>query len=84
VPEPGGNALDDRRQFVVILRLVAATTGRLLYGEVIDVDMGPTGRFAGWRGMTKAVRNWLADEMTDLPEPAPRPVDDEPESHVEH
>jgi len=84
VPEPGPDALADRRQLVVILRLVAATTGRLLYGEVIDVEAGPTGRFADWRGMTTAVRRWLADELTDSPEPGHGPAAHEPESHVEH
>jgi hypothetical protein len=83
VPHQGPDALADRRQLVVILRLVAATTGRLLYGEVIDVETGPTGRFADWRGMTAAVRAWLADEMSEPQEPAPRPVIHEPENHIE-
>lgn len=74
MPEPGPDALADRRQLVVIVRLVTAATGRLLYGEVIDVDSGSAGRFADWRGMTAAVRHWLADELSDVggldPEPA--------------
>ena len=84
MPQPDPDALADRRQLVVILRLVAATTGRLLYGEVIDVETGPTGRFVGWRGMTSAVRTWVVRELEDAAEPDLRPVDDEPDRPVEH
>jgi hypothetical protein len=84
VPDPGPDALAERRQLVVILRLVAAATGRLLYGEVIDVETGPTGRFADWRGMTAAVRTWLADEMAEPPEPEQPPVVHEPETPGQH
>ena len=84
MPDPGRDALADRHQLVVILRLVVADTGRLLYGEVIDVETGPTGRFADWRGMTTAVRTWMADEMAESPDADPRRVADKPESHVKH
>ena len=80
MPDPGPDALAERRQLVVILRLVTAATGRLLYGEVIDVETGPTGRFVGWRGLTAAVRSWLADEMAESPEPEPPHVVHEPET----
>jgi hypothetical protein len=65
VPIPDQESLADRRQLVVVLRLVAGTTGQLLYGEVIDAQTGPIGRFMGWRGMTAAVRSWLAREVRD-------------------
>jgi hypothetical protein len=83
VPEPGPDALADRRQLVVVLRLVADTTGRLLYGEVIDVETGPTGRFVGWRGMTSAVRTWVARELEEPSDPDQRPVIYEPDTPVE-
>ena len=83
MPEPGPDALADRRQLVVILRLVAARTGRLLYGEVIDVETGPTGRFVGWRGMTTAVRTWLTNELEQPAEPDLRPIVYEPDTPVE-
>jgi hypothetical protein len=53
------DALADRRHFIVVLRLVTKSGGRLLYGEVVDVDAGPRTRFVGWKGMTGAVRRWL-------------------------
>jgi hypothetical protein len=83
VAELGPEALTERRQLVVILRLVAATTGRLLYGEVIDVEAGPTGRFVGWRGMTNAVRTWLSSEIEKPADSDPRPVTYESETPVE-
>lgn len=83
MPVSDQEALADRRQLVVILRLVAAATGQLLYGEVIDVETGPTGRFVGWRGMTAAVRSWLASELDDPAYPDLRPVIYQPETPVE-
>ena len=84
MPDPGSDALADRRQLVVILRLVAATTGRLLYGEVVDVETGPTGRFSDLRGMTAAIRSWLADEMIELPDSDERNALREPDIRIEH
>ena len=76
----GSDALADRRHFIVVLRLVTGSGGRLLYGEVVDVDAGPRTRFAGWRGMTVAVKRWLdgagngpADEPILESEPASDP-----------
>lgn len=72
MPQPGRDALADQRQLVVVLRLVAGTTGDLLYGEVIDVESGPIRRFIGWRGMTSALRSWLAHEL-DAPSAGSEP-----------
>ena len=83
MPDPGSDALADRRQLVVIVRLVTASTGRLLYGEVIDVESGSTGRFADWRGMTAAVRGWLTDELSEARGRDPGPVH-ESESPIKH
>lgn len=65
MPDPGPEALADKRQLVVVLRLVSAPSGRLLYGEVIDVDGGPSGQFVGWQGMTPAVRAWLVRQLDE-------------------
>jgi hypothetical protein len=58
--------LSDKRQLVVILRLVIASSGQLLYGEVVDVDAGPKGRFVGWPGLTAAVRARLTRELDPM------------------
>lgn len=71
MPDSGSEALADKRQSVVVLRLVTSPTGRLLYGEVIDVVAGPSGRFAGWRGMTSAVQTWLTRELDETSRPTP-------------
>ena len=63
MPDLGPEVLSDKRQLVLILRLVTAPTGRLLHGEVIDVDGGPSEQFVGWRGVTPAVRAWLTREL---------------------
>lgn len=54
-------ALADRGHFVVMLRLVAVG-GRLLSGEVVDIETGPRVRFVGWPGLVPAVRSWLAEQ----------------------
>jgi hypothetical protein len=83
VPTPDQESLADRRHLVVVLRLVTATTGQLLYGEVIDAHTGSTGRFIGWRGMTSAVRSWLVDELGRPAAPEPGASGQSPEMPVE-
>ena len=62
MPDPRDQeVLADRRHFIVILRLVAAG-GRLLSGEVVDIETGPRGRFVGWPGLVPAVRSWLTEQ----------------------
>jgi hypothetical protein len=55
-------ALADRRHLIVVLRIVTGAGGRLLYGEVVDVRAGPRHRFSGWRGLERALRQWLETE----------------------
>lgn len=55
-------ALADRRHLIVVLRIVTGAGGRLLYGEVVDVRAGPRDRFSGWRGLERALRQWLETE----------------------
>jgi hypothetical protein len=65
--QPGPDSLADRRNFIVILRLVAARGGRLLYGELVDIDAGPRGRFGNWLGLDSTIQRWLMDEMARTP-----------------
>ena len=85
MPEPGPEALSDKRQLVVILRLVIAPSGQLLYGEVVDVEAGPRGRFVGWAGLTPAVRAWLSRELDPIIGSAPAPERNERDPRpIEH
>lgn len=83
MPSRDQESLADRRQLVVVLRLVAATTGRLLYGEVIDARTGPTSRFVGWNGMTPAVRVWVQRELDEAVLAELLPLTYEPKTPVE-
>ncbi len=72
--EPGGqDAMADRRELTVVVSIVVAPGGRLLYGTVIDVDLGIHGRFVDWTGLAEGVRQWLA-ERTTHDAPAGEPV----------
>ncbi len=54
------NALAEKRHIIVILRLVVDRHGRLLDGQLVDVEGTLGGRFHGWCDVTSTVRNWLA------------------------
>jgi hypothetical protein len=63
VPPPSsGNRLAEKRYLTVILRLVVDKRGRLVHGEVVDLQARLQGRFAGWRGLTHTVRAWLENQ----------------------
>lgn len=66
-----GNHLADKRYITVVLRMVVDERGRLLHGELIDVEGVQQQRFKGWRGLAQAMRIWLTgqgqDTMTDDP-----------------
>jgi hypothetical protein len=51
----------------VILRLLLGRHGRLEHGEVVDVDGVPRARFKDWRGLTSALRDWLASREPSGP-----------------
>jgi hypothetical protein len=51
--------LTDRRYATVVLRLQLDQQGRLIQGELVDAVGGHKQRFAGWRGMTRSLRDWL-------------------------
>jgi hypothetical protein len=56
---PEGTTLAEKRYATLILRLVLDKQGRLLYGELVDVEDGHPAHFSGWRGLINAVRVWL-------------------------
>ena len=56
-------ALADRRHVVALLRLVARADGRLVYGELIDVETGAKERFADWGGQTRLAKALLAEAV---------------------
>ena len=51
--------LADKRYVTVILRMRIDQRERLVHGEVVDTEGQLQGRFAGWREMTRTVRNYL-------------------------
>lgn len=55
-----GESLDKFRNVTIILRLLVDCQGRVVHGEVVDTDASTWARFAGWRGLTRAIRVWLA------------------------
>ena len=46
----------------MVLRLVLDGHGRLLHGELADVEGTLQQRFKGRRGLAQAVRTWLANQ----------------------
>ena len=62
---PAENHLADRHYVSVVLRLVLDQHGQLIHGELVgDANTRPA-RFSGWRGLTRAVRNWLTRQETE-------------------
>jgi hypothetical protein len=57
--------MDKRHQVTLILRLVLDAQGRLEYGEAVDTAGRSQGRFIGWHGLTRTVREWLARQEHD-------------------
>jgi hypothetical protein len=49
-----------RRLLTVVVNVVVAPDGRLLYGTVIDIEEGVHGRFQDWAGLGRAAADWLA------------------------
>jgi hypothetical protein len=52
--------LAEKRYLTVIVRLVVDKRGQVVQGEVVDLQARLLGRFAGWRGLTRTMRAWLA------------------------
>ena len=62
---PAENHLADRHYVSVVLRLVLNQHGKMIYGELVGAPNTLPIRFSGWRGMTRAVRNWLIRQKQD-------------------
>ncbi len=60
--EPSGDRLGDTYNITVLLRLVLNQHGNLRYGEIVDQEGRPQGRFLEWSGMTREIEDWLADQ----------------------
>lgn len=65
--QPDRNHLADKRYATVVLRLVLDKHGRLMHGELVDVEGTLQQRFKGRRGLTQAVRTWLAGQELETP-----------------
>ncbi len=62
--------LADIHHVTLILRLALNRRGRLLHGELLDVELLDVAqtkprRFKGWSGLTRALRDWLANQSSD-------------------
>jgi hypothetical protein len=53
------DVLSDRRYVTLLLRIVADRRGRVLHGELVDLDGGTWTRFAERRGLIRALRAYL-------------------------
>jgi len=63
--QPNGNHLGDKRNVTVVLRLVLDAHGRLMHGELVDMEGTLQQRFKGQRGLAQAVRMWLVSQEQD-------------------
>jgi hypothetical protein len=66
---PYVDKLTEKRHITVILRLVVNQDGRLVHGEVVDVEGKPQGRFVGWQQLGPAIQGWMAKQATKLRSP---------------
>jgi len=46
----------------LLLRLVLNEHGHLRYGEIVDKEGRPQGRFLEWSGMAREIIDWLNDQ----------------------
>lgn len=78
MPKAGpAETLRDRREIVVVLRLLVATHGDLIYGEVVDVQTEQGRRFAVWPELEPTVQAVLRGVLR---RPLNNSTDDEPVS----
>lgn len=54
--KPAREWLAERRQLTLFLRLVLETSGALVYGEVVDLEGWPHGRFSDWADLSRVVQ----------------------------
>jgi hypothetical protein len=59
LPTVPSNGLEEKQYATAILRLLLDKRGKLVHGEVVDVDGGSSHRFGGWQALIPAVQAWL-------------------------
>jgi hypothetical protein len=59
---PPEDKLSEKRYLSVSLRLLLDRRGRLIQGEVVDLQGQAQRRFVGWRGLVRGLRAWLAEQ----------------------
>ncbi len=60
--ESPGDKLGDTHNVTVLVRLVLNQHGNLRYGEIVDQEGRPQGRFQEWSGIAREIKDWLADQ----------------------
>ena len=66
MPTPGRlERLADERVLTVMLRLVIARDGRLVHGEIVDLEGVVRQRFAHWTELLTALERLIATTDTD-------------------
>jgi hypothetical protein len=64
-PRPKAEALSEKRYATFMLRILVDRRGRLVHGEVTDVEFQTEGRFKGWRQLPRTIRALLARQQRD-------------------
>lgn len=54
--------LSEKRYVTVVVRIVIDRREQLVRGEIVDVDGIGQGRFAGWRGLIRTMRDYLTKQ----------------------
>ena len=60
---PPEDKLSEKQYVSVTLRLLLDRRGRLIQGEVVDLQGQAQQRFVGWRGLVRVLRAWLLDRQ---------------------
>lgn len=60
---PPEDKLSEKHYVSVTLRLLLDRRGRLIQGEVVDLQGQAQRRFVGWRGLVRVLRAWLIDRQ---------------------
>jgi hypothetical protein len=63
--QPSRERLAEKRQITLFVRLVLEASGALVYGEVVDLEGWPHGRFSDWADLPRVLRDALK-ERRDL------------------
>jgi len=59
LPDHPPDGLQEKRYVTAILRLLLDKRGKLVHGEVADLDGTPGKRFDAWTGLVPAICEWL-------------------------